>query len=335
MKKEIDNILARYFGGNASEKDMKELENWISLSEQNQHVFDKTTNLYEKLGNNQTNIPIVNSDVAKKKFLTYLSMQKDNKQLPDIEFKQKPFYKKWMFQAASIAILMILSVAGWKVFLSEHEMFIATQTNIKQEILPDQTLVKLSRNSKITYNSNFGKKNKRLILEGEAKFSVGHKGEGSLQIQANETYIEDIGTVFDVKAYPDSNFISVKVSSGEVRFYTKSNNGITLTSNETGIYNKQTKSFQVLAHKLNHKTAVGAMHIEFQGMLLKDAIDIINNAYKVNIIFSEKSLGLKRITVNFDGEDVNIVLQIIAETLNLNIKKEANDYELSNKKTDI
>ena len=60
MKKEIDNLLARYFGGNASEDDMKELENWISLSDENQQFFDQTTDLYEKLSSINSNIPTPN-----------------------------------------------------------------------------------------------------------------------------------------------------------------------------------------------------------------------------------------------------------------------------------
>ena len=75
------------------------------------------------------------------------------------------------------------------------------------------------------------------------------------------------------------------------------------------------------------------MHIEFQGILLNDAIEIISNAYNVNIKLTDASIGLRKITVNFDGEDVNVVLQIIAETLNLKLKKEANDFELSNQIT--
>ncbi|MEI7503206.1 MAG: FecR family protein, partial [Paludibacter sp.] len=202
-----------------------------------------------------------------------------------------------------------------------------------QSILPDQTQVKLSKNSKITYSSNFGEKIKLIKLEGEANFTVGHSGSGTLLIQANETFIEDIGTVFAVTAYPDSNFISVKVSKGSVRFYTKNDKGITLDSNETGTYNKQTKTFQVLAQKLDKKTAVGSMHIEFQGILLKDAIDIISNAYNVKIILEDASIGQRKITVKFDGEDVNVVLQIIAETLSLNFKKVANEFVLSNQIT--
>jgi len=331
MKREIDNLLARYFGGNASPEDMIELENWISLSVENQLFFDKSTILYEKLYIAETIIPSLNTFEAKKKFKAYINMPFNENKKVSFEIIRKPFYKKWMFQAASIALLMILSFVGWKVLVTEHEMTLSSQMAILQDVLPDSTLLTLSKNSTISYNSNFGKTNKILKLEGEAKFAVGQAGIGSLQVQALETYIEDIGTVFDVKAYPQSNFVSVKVREGEVKFYTQNNNGIMLKFNETGVYNRQTKSFEVLAQKLNSKTTNGAMHIQFQGMELNDAIEIISNAYNVNIVVANKSIGLKKITVNFDAEEVNTVLEIIAETLNLNLKKESNIFSLSNK----
>lgn len=330
MKNNIDNVLARYFGGNASEADMKELDNWISLSAENQQIFDQSTNLYEKLYSSKVEVPIVNVLNAKRKFFAHISENNNHQSSQDVPRKHITFYKKWMFHVASVALVFIISFAGWNLFFSDHEMVLSTQMDDKNGVLPDNTKVKLSKNSKITYSTNFGEKTKIIKLEGEANFAISHDGSGTLQIQANETFIEDIGTVFSVTAYPDSNYISVKVSDGSVRFYTKSNKGITLGASETGTYNKQTKTFQILAKKIDKKKTVGAMHIQFQEMLLSDAIDVIKNAYNVNIILADKTIGERKITVDFDGEDVNLVLQIIAETLNLDIKIRENEFELSN-----
>ena len=331
MKIEIDNLLARYFGGNASDKDMQELEQWISVSLENQVYFDQMTSLYAKLGGLDSPVPTPNTQKAKETFMAYMTVQKDIQPNRSFEIKRKPFYKNWMFQAASITLLFMLSFSVWKLFLSEHEMVLATQINSKQELLPDQTQVDLSANTKITYSSDFSKRDKIIRIEGEANFKVGHTGKGRLKVMANETFIEDIGTIFSVTAYPDSNYISVKVREGQVHFYTKNDKGLVICASETGIYNKQTKTFKVLAQK-GDKRVAGSMHVDFQAIALKDAIDIISNAYKVNIKLADKSINNRKITVNFDGEDVNIVLQIIAETLDLNLEKDDKGFVLSNKK---
>jgi transmembrane sensor len=331
MKNDIDNLLARYFGGVASERDMQELEEWISFSPDHQLYFDELTSLYAKMVVSDAPVPIPHTKKAKERFLAYISVQKESKQTQGHEIKHIPFYKIRMFQAAGIALFFMLSFSFWKLVLSDREMILATQMTSKQEVLSDQTQVDLSNNSKITYRSTFAKNNKIILLEGEANFKVGHSGKGRLQVIANETFIDDIGTVFEVTAYPDSNYVSVKVSTGQVHFYTKSNDGLKISAGETGIYYKHTKTFKVLAQKLD-SLEIGSMHVDFQAIVLRDALDIISNAYKVNIKTSDESIGNRKITVNFDGEDVNIVLQIIAETLDLKLEKRNTGYLLINKK---
>jgi len=46
----------------------------------------------------------------------------------------------------------------------------------------------------------------------------------------------------------------------------------------------------------------------------------------------EKQIASRQITVRFEGEDLDMVLQVIAETLDLNLEKSNNAYFFSNKK---
>lgn len=324
MKKNIDNLLARYFGGNASEQDMQELEQWISASDENQAYFDQMTSLYAKLGGSESSELSINTAEAKKFFMSYIA----NEQKPIFEIKRRVFYKSWLFQAASIAIILALSISGWLFFNAERDVVMATRMTMKQGILSDQTEIKLSKNSKITYSSNYGKKSKKIRLEGEAAFNVGHKGSGTLQISAQETYIEDIGTRFTVSAYPDSQRISVKVSDGKVHFFTQHDTGVMLAANETGIFNKKTKEFSIVKPKPD--TIVAQIkHVRFNAVVLREAMETISKDYGVSIRFDNEKIANRKITVNFDGENVNMILQVIAETLDLKVTKDTKGFLLS------
>ena len=326
-----DILLARYFGGVCTKQEMDELELWIAASAHNQHEFDDMTKLYEQMSTISQPIPKTNAKEAKSKFLAHISQTENKAKTTTINTnKSISFNKKWLSIAAVAIIAIGISIAFVKFEPSEYEVVLATTTVVKADSLPDNTKVALSENSKISYSSNYGKKERKIKLEGEATFEVGHAGNGTLQISAQETFIEDIGTVFTVKALPESNFVSVKVSKGQVRFFTKSNEGIMLAANETGIYDKQTKTFKIETNKLDTLVANG-LHVQFQGMILKDVFNIISKAYKVKINFEQPEIAKRKITVNFDGEDLNLVLQIIAETLDLKIKKDNNEYTLSNK----
>jgi len=329
MKKDIDILLANYFGGNASAKDMEAIEQWLSSSAENQTYFDEMTSLYAKLGGVATDdMPKPNVERAKKSFSAYISMQDKE---PVLVPKTNPFAKQWMFRAASIAIIMVLSFSVWKFFFAEHQVVFATQLAPKQNTLSDQTNIKLAENSKITYSSNYGKRSRTIHLDGKATFKVGHAGKGTLQVRTDEIIIEDIGTVFEVSAYKDSNLVSVKVNEGQVHFYTKQDKGLMLGANDTGIYNKKTKCFTVLEPALE-KQSSGSLRVNFRGIQLAEAFDIISKAYGVSINLREKQIASRQITVKFEGEDLDMVLQVIAETLDLNLEKSNNAYFFSNKK---
>jgi ferric-dicitrate binding protein FerR (iron transport regulator) len=237
-----------------------------------------------------------------------------------------------MAVAASVIVIAVLSTMVWKTTTigTPADIIVATQMNIKQAILPDSTKIDLSENSKIVYSANFAKGKKSLTLEGEASFDVGHKGEGQLQVNAGETIIEDIGTVFQVKAYTDSNTIQVTVSQGQVHFYTKTNEGLVINANETGVYNKSTKQFKLLVPTAEVLAQTG-LHVHFQSMKIKEVVDIISKAYKVNIRFAQASIGDRQITVKFDGENLELVLQVIAETLEVNLEKDDKGYVFKQK----
>jgi ferric-dicitrate binding protein FerR (iron transport regulator) len=333
METNYDILLARYFGGNASEKDISAIEQWILTSPEHQAEFDAMTKLYAQLGGIAlTDMPKPNAKRNKAAFMAHINTATTNntKSIQPIS-KSIPF-KRWMAVAASIIVIAVLSTMVWKTPMTANndDIIVATQMNIKQAILPDSTKIDLSENSKIVYSANFAKGKKTLTLEGEASFDVGHKGEGQLQVNAGETIIEDIGTVFQVKAYTDSNTIQVTVSQGQVHFYTKTNEGLVINANETGVYNKSTKQFKLLVPTAEVLAQTG-LHVHFQSMKIKEVVDIISKAYKVNIRFAQASIGDRQITVKFDGENLELVLQVIAETLEVNLEKDDIGYVFKQK----
>jgi len=331
MKPNIDLLLARYFGGSSTPQDLEALEQWLASSPLNELEFERLTTLYQRLRSPQLEMAMPNTAVAKAKFMAYMLSEKQTVNIKDASFPKTILFKRWMLVAASVALILSLSIVFWKLPQAQHDVVFATQAKPLQRVLSDQTEVKLSELSKITYSSNYGNEAKNIFLEGEASFEVGHAGNGTLRVCADETFIEDIGTVFEVSAYPDSSYISVKVSTGQVHFYTKTNKGLVIAANETGVYDKKTKTFKLLVPSVESIEKIG-MHANFNAMILSEVVEIITKVYHVDIRFADPNIAMRKITVNFDGENLDMVLQIIAETLDLTILKEENTYLLRNKK---
>lgn len=72
----------------------------------------------------------------------------------------------------------------------------------KKITLPDGTLVWLNAGSKLSYDSDLNKKERRLVyLVGEAFFDVAHEQNRPFIVRTNKISIKVLGTAFNVKAY--------------------------------------------------------------------------------------------------------------------------------------
>jgi ferric-dicitrate binding protein FerR (iron transport regulator) len=332
MTQKIDNLLARYFGGNASCKDMHELELWIAQSNENQQYFDQLTHLYEQLGSFEVNIPQPNTEEARERFISYMRTNSESETSNVVILPRKPWYRLWAFQAACIVAVLMIAATFLFMRSSEKEIILATTSSTRTEMLPDGTEVKLSKNSRISYRSDFGKENRLLKLEGEASFKVGHRGKGGLQIWVDKIKIEDIGTAFIVSAYPNSHSIIVKVTEGLVRLSLEDSKKINLKANEICRYNRMTKSFNCYLASSSVSTIkpnVSPMpdkHLHFNAVPLQEVVKAINEEYQVSINLESPEIGRRVITVNFEDENLETMLQVIAETLNLKVKVGSNSY---------
>jgi ferric-dicitrate binding protein FerR (iron transport regulator) len=325
MENKYDILLAKYFGGNATQSEMDELEAYVAASPENQKEFDKLTELYGLMGLSDRQIPEINSAKAKSKFKTYIGKQNSEKPKNTFFLNRFTFSTSLILRVASVAIIILVSTLVWKNIFADNEIIISSNTAIQHHILPNNTKLTLAENSKISYRVT---KNSNIIdLQGKANFNVVNKGKTSLLVTAGETFIEDIGTVFNVNAYPESELVSVSVSEGQVHFYTSDNQGLILNAGEAGIFNKSTKAFTVLAKRKDLKNN-GTIHIEFEAMSLNDALSVIGNAYGVEIELPDKNVGNLPITVNFDGENIQTVMQVISETLNLKTRMKGEVYQL-------
>lgn len=329
MKTDIDLLLARYFGGSATEMDMEYLEQWLSSSDDNQLQFDEMTSLYSKLNSPSTPVFPKNEKNARKLFLEHM-IPKNTIKKESNAFKITSNTKQWMFRAAGVVILFLITTVGLKMYFSEKQVIVASNFKTLTTTLTDNTTIALEPDSKISYSSHYGKKARIIHLDGKATFKAGHTGNGALQICTNEIIIEDIGTVFEVSAYKDSNFVSVKVKEGKVHFYSKQDKGLLLSANEKGVYNKSTKVFELQEPELT-KLNTGAIRVNFKGLELKQVFQVIGDAYGVTIASNNKLIGTRKITVAFEGENLDMVLDVIAETLNLDVERNANGYLFRNK----
>ena len=336
MSEEVEIILSRYFSGEATEKELRALEIWLSKSGENEKNFHQISLLYQYVGQTNT-LPAVDIEKALLKFKNYIKFschsaldaespyfQEIAGQARNDEHRKNNrisfFNPSTMWKAAAaVALLLIVSFSVFYFINkpSETIQLMATETS-KEYKLFENTNVTLFSGAEIAYNA---KAKQAVKLTGKARFNTSER----IVVQAGETFIENFGTIFTVDATNSNNFITVEVSEGEVRFYTNTNAGVHLKSNEMATYNVHTKQFSTIVETL-HTTSL-PQELIFQNTPLQDAIDSLKKHYGVEITISTNGLNDVLLNASFDkNEPLETVLDIITATISTKWTKKGEGY---------
>jgi ferric-dicitrate binding protein FerR (iron transport regulator) len=336
MIKDYHILVAKYLGGECTKEEREELDQWLSASKENDDYFIEVAMLYERADLVQK--PMPNLENAKSVIHNHITQ---SSQKPDIKInsnKNKVFKPKiWWSIAAGLTILLSLSLGYGLYFANEKQYVYATSIKQIKEVLPDSTKIILSKNSRLTYNSNKHDNKKYVNLEGKAFFEINKNSSGKFVVcTEDKIFIKDIGTAFTVESYKNSSLVTVSVKSGEVNFYTTTDKGIILKENEVGTYNKKTNKFSIIKlDKVGKQTKTP--DVEHSGIVVKCGemtlgrlINQLNDRFDSKVKLTDSEIGNEKITVQFDGtESLDLILEVISQTMELNIDKKGDECILS------
>lgn len=302
---EIETLIAKFITDECNQAEIKQLEKWRSQSEENEKYVADALEIFQRA-----------KFAVEEKFDSKEAWKKVSARIEPKPKGGTAFIGFWKV-AAGLILIAALSYLFYQQIGSKEEFNYTSETEVQIHTLPDQTTLALNRDSesKVTYNK---RKNTGVIeLIGEALISIPEDKKVSWQVKVEELIIEDIGTEFNVKAYPQSSKVEVSVISGEVRIYKLDQEAINITAGERAIYNKTTREFQIdLADR--NVTAYHSKVFTFQGQTLETIVSQLSEVYQVPI-FLEGDIANCTLTVNFEDEKLEDIVSIISETLGLEI----------------
>jgi transmembrane sensor len=321
---DIDILISKYLSREATPEEVTLVNAWISRADENRRYFHQVQTLFEKA-------PVVSefiqfdTDAAWKKVRSNLKTNSDEN--VRTMFPQKAS-TAWIYRIAAGIILFIgigLYFFTQRATPTKPVEVIASQNSVT-DTLPDGSEVVLNKKTVLKYAFNTKKKVHEVKLQGEAYFNVKHEDDEGFLIEANGVFIRDIGTSFNVKAYPGTDLVEVVVEEGEVIFFTKENAGIHLKASGKGVYNKKTKKFTIDQPEPN-VLAYKTRFFIFSGTSLKEVAEELNSVYDSKVIVPGH-LQNCQVTVSFHDETLEEIAAIIAETLNLSTKVTGKFIEL-------
>lgn len=323
-------LLMSYLLGEANSTQLAEVEDWLQLSDENRKSLDKLDKLWIETGKISPPPVAVDIDEAWTKMDNRIEESVKTIKLPE----RKHIVLKTVYRIAAIFILAIGVYAILKITTREpNQIILASTTETLRDSLPDGSQIALNINSKITYPETFEENTREVNLEGEAFFDVEHDPQKPFIVHTSIGDVKVLGTSFNVKAYTLSGKLEVIVISGKVQLIKKDESKIDATSvilepGTKGIIEQKSLKIKKVEEVDPNTLFWNSKMLIFEEAKLSFVFDLLERHYDISIQVTNDSIENCLLSATFDDEEIGLILQIISESFNLNIKQENNIFIL-------
>ena len=328
-----DDLLARYLASTATREEIERVQAWLLTSPAHLDELQGYRKLWERSGMIGSNQPPIDTDAAWEKMRAKMSGAETatdtGSSESTLESTIRPLPVKRRFSAsvwAAAAVALLAAAFGWFYFYkgqSPPMVSVTTQENTFEQILPDGTKVLLNYHSTLTFPEGLAGNTRSVSLGGEAFFDVAPDAAHPFVIDANGVEIRVVGTSFNVKAYDEAVRVDVKSGKVEVR---KAVKVMELLPGE-GVEVQSDTVFRTLAANPN-AAAYGTGVFDFQATSLGEVAQSLSRGYHAEVKLADDRLADCRLTARYEGEDLDALLSVIAESLNLQVRKQGDLYVL-------
>ena len=230
-----------------------------------------------------------------------------------------PLFKRFYFRAISAAAILILAIGlFWLNQPAPQQTLASGQTVINQK-LADGSEITLNKQSSLQYPKTFKGKTRSVELKGEAFFNISPDKAKPFIIDVKDVQVTVVGTSFNVRE--DSSYVEVLVETGIVKV-SQEGKEVTLQAGEkikmpfAGAVAEKEKVSDKLHNYYRTKEFV------CDDTPLWKLVQVLNEAYKTNIVFGKEELKDLRMNTTFYNESLDQVLEVIHLTFNITVRKE-------------
>ncbi|PJE47587.1 MAG: hypothetical protein CUR34_03270 [Sediminibacterium sp.] len=337
-------LIAKKIANEANEQELIELNQSIKDHPEWQFAVQQLENIWEIP-------PVYNKEKAEDAFMLHLNKLAENDQfdlkkdniisLHPPKFSLSQFIPKWAYYAAASMIMIIgvfyfftkettiKSIVKKEPALNEISTRLGSKSQVK---LPDGSVVWLNGGSKLEYQKDFGKTTREVSLTGEGYFDVVKNKEVPFIINTKSIRIKVLGTVFNVKAYPEDKQTETSLIKGriEVTIKNRPDDKIILSPNEKLIVEnelieaqKKQKTIDLLPavsiNKLKFITPDSSVaenqwvenKLVFRDQTFEELAIMMERWYNVKIEIQSEGLKLNRMNGNFEKETVDQAIEAL------------------------
>jgi ferric-dicitrate binding protein FerR (iron transport regulator) len=314
-----DEMIVRYLTGNASPEEALAVAEWISAPG-NRVYFDQFEATWRQAG--------ATDQVAFNKEWAWDQLSPEMRIDSTREGPVRGL-SLWPFGVAA-AIIALLALSYFVFFTAAPAPEIvmgqlSTSDGFRFLELSDRSAVTLHRNTELHYPDKFAGRSRSVRLErGEAFFSVVTDADRPFIVTTQLGEITVTGTEFNVQLHNAT--MVVHVQDGRVRIITATDSA-TLTSGSSATIS-QAGTISVTNVPAGNLYSYATQRLVFDDMPLNEVIRDLENTYPNTIELRNGSLEKCRLTANFYKDDIDKIVNLIAETLNLRVRKDGRHFTL-------
>jgi transmembrane sensor len=317
---EIDELLARWLSGEADAETIERLQQWIQYSDENARYAAQFEQLWNAAEDQTTNIDMNRA---------WDKIQHQRNHSYETPVRKIKSYYYWTAAAAAIAILLV----AWNLFqrdpsriptdeVATKSIQLSTDKDTLRTILEDGTIVVLQPHSQLTVDTAFGRKHRTVTLVGNAWFKTKHLPGAPFTVRNQKTKIVDIGTAFHVNTLEKN--LQVIVTEGSVKVLTQQDKSLLFKGDTAKINGANGHITTATSEPIKTSESINNKILVFNKTELKKVVQLLNNTYACKIKIANSALENCKLTASFKNEDIDVVLDVIRETFNLEIRRESN-----------
>jgi len=194
-------------------------------------------------------------------------------------------------------------------------------------VLPDGSTVKINASSTLQYPKEFSADSRKVKLTGEAYFDVIHDASHPFMVEVNNLEVVDIGTSFNISAYPGKERVEVNVTSGSVKLREKNlKEEAILVAGSKGRCLIQSGKIEVFNELTPNYLSWITKAVTFRRTPLSTVFEDLENIYHVRIEYTDPRIAGILYTANFEKFQLDDIVNVIAKTHHLSVTKQANSF---------
>ncbi|GAB4245257.1 MAG: FecR domain-containing protein [Ekhidna sp.] len=314
---EREEVFYRYLRGELTPADKKEVDDWCSTSAKNQQVLDEFRVMFLDM----------------KGLAYYKNISTDPEQSWE-DFKKQNNVRSiksgstpgmWLKYAASILIVVSVAFATYYIQNEPNERVLASNADVQEMRLPDSSTVTLNKGASLTFQEPYQNNERRVRLTGDAHFDIAENPEQPFVVEAGEVEVRVLGTMFFIQQISEEQ-LNVIVEEGKV--LVSFNEVHEIIEAGTSISIDLTKETLL---PVEDETGVGTFwknrKLVFNLTTIEEVVETVNRAYETQIDLQGTTDGCA-LTVTFNNESLENVLEIISNTLNYQVEESQDGYIL-------